>query len=199
MKLKWQYTTTRLAVILWVAWSLFNPAAAHSSCAAGASVPPFLAAGLDPNLLLMIDNSASMYDLAYVQPREEGYCYDGTYTASDNNLVESYTAVNEYAGYFDPATWYSYNIASGQFEDKTTAQALTVCVSASYAHANTLCIAINESVSPKTVDSFVARGNFLNWATGSKLGIQKNILTGGKYDTAAGRPGKLRIKQRPRR
>ena len=89
MKKGWK-STTRLGVILWVAWSLCNPTAIHSSCTTGAAVPPFLAAGLDPNLLLMIDNSASMYDLAYVQPREEGYCYDGTYTDADSNLVESY-------------------------------------------------------------------------------------------------------------
>jgi len=101
MKKGWKHTTTRLAVSLWAAWSLFNPAAAYSSCAIGAAVPPFLAAGLDPNLLLMIDNSASMYDLAYVQPREQGYCYDGTYTDAGNNLVESYSAANTYAGYFD--------------------------------------------------------------------------------------------------
>ncbi len=153
MKCGWKYTSTLLAVILLIAWSLNHPTAVHGSCTTGTAVPPFLAAGLDPNLLLMIDNSASMYDLAYVQAREEGYCYDGTYTNSDNNLVESYTAVNEYAGYFDPATWYSYNTVSGQFEAKTTAQALTICSSSNYAHISTLCIAINESVSPKTVEN----------------------------------------------
>ena len=38
----------------------------------------------------------------------------------------------------------------------------------------------------KTVTAFAATGNFLNWASASKLDIQKKILTGGKYDTANG-------------
>ena len=186
MKHGWKYTT-QLALILWVAYSLFNPVAIHSSCSTGAAVPPFLAAGLDPNLLLMIDNSASMYDLAYVQPRDEGYCYDGTYTDADSNLVESYSAAADYTGYFDANAWYAYNTSSAQFETKTTVQALAICVGSNYARSSTLCIAIDESVSPKTVNAFVAKGNFLNWATASKLDVQKKILTGGKYDSATGR------------
>jgi type IV pilus assembly protein PilY1 len=173
MKKGWKHTTTRLAVTLWAAWSLFNPAAVHGSCTTGAAVPPFLAAGLDPNLLLLIDNSASMYDLAYVQAREEGYCYDGTYTDAANNLVESYSAATTYAGYFDAVTWYSYDLASGQFETKTAAEAQTLCNSAGYTHSDAVCVAINEAVSPKTVTAFSAGGNFLNWATSSKLDVQK--------------------------
>lgn len=187
MKKGWKYTTTRLAVILWVAWYLCNPTAVYSSCATGAAVPPFLSAGLDPNLLLMIDNSASMYDLAYVQAREEGYCYDGTYTDDDSDLVESYSAANTYAGYFDGATWYSYDLATGQFETKTAAEAQTLCNSANYTLSDTVCTALNEAVSPKTVTAFSASGNFLNWATASKLDVQKKILTGGKYDAANSR------------
>jgi type IV pilus assembly protein PilY1 len=187
MKYVWKYKATLLAVILLVAWGLTRPAALHSSCTAGVAVPPFLAAGLDPNLLLMIDNSASMYDLAYVQPREEGYCYDGTYTDAGNNLVESYSASNAYAGYFEAATWYFYNLTSGQFESQTSAAAQAICDSANYTHSNAVCITINESVSPKTVNAFSASGNFLNWATASKLDVQKKILTGGKYDATAGR------------
>ncbi len=90
MKYSWKHTLTLVSTILWMAGSLINPAMADSSCGAGVAVPPFLAAGVDPNLLLMIDNSASMYDLAYVKPREEGYCYDGTYTDQANNNSSQY-------------------------------------------------------------------------------------------------------------
>ncbi len=187
MKKGWKYTTTRLALTLWAAWCLCNPAAVHSSCATGAAVPPFLAAGLDPNLLLMIDNSASMYDLAYVQAREEGYCYDGTYTDAANNLVESYSASNTYAGYFDAATYYAYNTSSEEFEAQTLGAVLSYCTGADYYRSSTLCITIDEAASPKTVTAFAASGNFLNWAGASKLDVQKKILTGGKYDAANSR------------
>ena len=64
MKYSCKHMVMLLSAILWVAGALINPATADSSCATGAAAPPFLAAGVDPNLLLMIDNSASMYDLA---------------------------------------------------------------------------------------------------------------------------------------
>ena len=186
MKKGWQETIIRLAVIVLVMWSFSSPAQVHASCATGSAVPPFLAAGLDHNLLLLIDNSASMYDLAYVRQREEGYCYDGLYTDSSGTPVESYSAAKEYAGYFDATAWYAYNLTSAQFETKTTAEAETICSSANYASSGTACIAIDESGSPKTVTAFAALGNFLNWAAASKLDIQKKILTGGKYDATAG-------------
>ncbi|MBW2172943.1 MAG: hypothetical protein JRF69_13445, partial [Deltaproteobacteria bacterium] len=67
------------------------------------AVPPFLTTSVPPNLLLLIDNSASMYDLAYVD--DQDYCYDDTY----NNATE-------YAGYCNPDTWYKYDLAEQQFE-----------------------------------------------------------------------------------
>ena len=123
---------------------LINPATANPatvvdpSCAVGAAVPPFLAAGVDPNLLLMIDNSASMYDLAYVKPREEGYCYDGTYTEG-GNPVESYDAATGYFGYFDAAGWYAYNFMTEKFEETTA------CSTADYINSGTVCIDIDEN------------------------------------------------------
>ena len=45
-----------------------------------------------------------------------------------------------------------------------------------------LCISINTGVSPDKVEQFVASGNFLNWVMASKFDVQKDILTGGKYD-----------------
>ncbi len=145
------------------------PTAAYSYCANGAAVPPFLAAGVDPNLLLTIDNSASMYDLAYVKPREEGYCYDGTYTDAASNLVESYDDTAGYTGYFDAAGWYAYDLAAGRFVARTAAEAGTICSSTNYTNSGIVCIDIDESVDPKIVTAFAATGNFLNWASASKL------------------------------
>ncbi|UCF92652.1 MAG: hypothetical protein JSW39_00405 [Desulfobacterales bacterium] len=187
MKYRWKHMSALLSLLLWVALHVINPTAVYSDCANGAAVPPFLAAGVDPNLLLMIDNSASMYDLAYVRPREQGYCYDGPYTDTANNLVESYDATSDYAGYFDAAIWYAYDGTADQFVAKTAAEAEAICNAADYTHSDAVCIAIDETVDPKQVTAFAASGNFLNWAAASKLDIQKKILTGGKYEAAAGR------------
>jgi len=44
--------------------------------------PPFITAGVKPNLLLMIDNSASMYDLAYTDNAKYTYCANDPATTS---------------------------------------------------------------------------------------------------------------------
>ena len=49
----------------------------------GVGGPPFLTEGLSPNVLLLIDNSASMYDLAYDDIDEPSYC-------NDNDYIEEY-------------------------------------------------------------------------------------------------------------
>jgi type IV pilus assembly protein PilY1 len=43
--------------------------------------PPFITAGVKPNLLLMIDNSASMYDPAYADPATYNFCANSPATS----------------------------------------------------------------------------------------------------------------------
>lgn len=137
------------------------------------ATPPFLASdSVDPNLLLLIDNSASMYDLAYVSATEE-YCYDASYNTSQT-----------YAGYFSSSTWYGYNLGTYKFEAKSDADATTLCNAASYKKSGHTCIKFDAG---GAVTAFTATGNFLNWATASKLDVEKKILTGGKFDSANSR------------
>lgn len=135
-------------------------------------IPPFITRGVDPNLLMIIDNSASMYDLAYIA--DAGLCYDDVYDG---------TAA--YAGYFVEGNWYAYE--SGQFAGRTEAQAADLCEAANYVKTvdgeKHICLKINAD---GTFGSLTAKGNFLNWAAASKLDIEKKILTGGKYDSTAG-------------
>jgi type IV pilus assembly protein PilY1 len=133
--------------------------------------PPFIASNADPNLLLIIDNSGSMYDLSYVDEgnaptREASYCYDQTYSNT-----------NTYAGYFEKDIVYTYNFTSKRFA------AGAFPASCSHRITGELCVNI-VSGSPSTVSQFSARGNYLNWLTSSKFDVQKQILTGGKYSTA---------------
>ncbi len=158
-----------IALSLVFACPLFAKAECSSSIGDYIAIPPFLSSGVEGNLLLMLDNSGSMYDLAYVDVQE--YCYDDTYNTA-----------GVYAGYFDPKTWYSYNfdLAAEQFESVTEAQltALWASVAGTKYSSSEVCITIDTS----EVTAFAAKGNFLNWATASKLDIQKKILTGGKYE-----------------
>jgi len=150
-------------------------------CESGVGEPPFLSYGVDPNVLLMIDNSGSMLDPAYIQTTllagaaTPPQCYDESYDL---------TGATTYAGYFEDDSWYSYDTGtmkfvkgaapgSCQFDGQDSAGNKYVCVTTLAATAST----------PKTVSAFAAKGRFLNWAAISKFDIQKELLTGGKYDS----------------
>ncbi|MHB1349582.1 MAG: PilC/PilY family type IV pilus protein [Desulfobulbaceae bacterium] len=151
---------------------LSSAQAAMSTCSEGIGEPPFLSFGVKSNLLIVLDNSGSMYDPAYVETA--GTCEDSAYDPA-----------TLYAGYFDATTWYTYNQANGQFEQTTDALATAACTAAvgtKYSKAGTTCITVNQAVDPSVVNSFAALGNFLNWAAASKFDTQKKILTGGKWD-----------------
>lgn len=320
--------------VLWTAvitcfLSFSAGAASASVCSEGTGVPPFLQGGADPNLLLMIDNSGSMLDLAYTDPAAQ--CFDDTFLVDADGNPDT---TLQYAGNFDRDTWYAWsfglyepwqsntdyggNNADGTAQDKRVyvngiiyevASACTssgenilddsgcewekiadfefwgngktyaagtilfrnnqlysnqaACTSSganletdsgcvwepvdstyrgghvdgeivSYKGAfyeaigtpdetpeedtdasdwllldegkfvavtvnditthcdaadgtaeynDNLCISIDTSTTPDSVTQFVARGNFLNWASASKFDVQKQILTGGKYDS----------------
>ena len=302
--------------------------ASASVCSEGTGVPPFLQGGADPNLLLMIDNSGSMLDMAYTDPNAQ--CFDDTFLVDAAGDTDT---TMQYAGNFERDTWYEWsfglyepwknntayggNNADGTAQDKrayvngiiyqvggsctssgenilddsgcewekisdfnfwgngvtyaartilfrnnqlyrneeacvssgTNLENDTVCewepVDSTYQgghsdgdivsykgtfyeavgtpdespeedsdgsdwlmldegkfvavtisdisthcdaadgaaeYNDNLCISIDTTTTPDTVTQFVAKGNFLNWASASKFDVQKQILTGGKYD-----------------
>ena len=121
-----------------------------------------------PNLLLYVDNSASMFDLLYTDADgvDDYYCYDDTYDDSVNT---------EYAGYFDQAAWYEFS--GGKFVTTTPPGACSE-------QTGYVCVDIDTSVVPHILNQFKATGKFLNWLSTSKFDVQKRILTGGKYSWA---------------
>jgi type IV pilus assembly protein PilY1 len=152
---------------------LFASAECSSSLADYSAIPPFLSSGVEGNLLLVLDNSGSMYDLAYID--DQDYCYD-----------DNYSTANVYAGYFDRDAWYYYDqtATKDQFEPRagdwsslSLSDEWTAAAGTGYYNDD-----IHIRVDSDNVTAFFAKGNFLNWATASKLDIQKKILTGGKYE-----------------
>ncbi|MFO7784097.1 MAG: hypothetical protein R6V25_05645, partial [Desulfatiglandales bacterium] len=167
---------------------LFGPAEASAGMCESNNpdeIPPFITRGVDPNLLMIIDNSGSMYDLAYVT--NAGYCFDGIYEDDQGQMVESYQNTNRYAGYFDPDGWYAYDFTSERFTQEapeTGCENATHCKGES--NAREVCLTIStetvDGEEESSVTSFAARGNYLNWAAASKMDIEKGILTGGKHE-----------------
>jgi type IV pilus assembly protein PilY1 len=140
--------------------------------------PPFIQQAIRPNLLLLIDNSSSMYDLAYADEgqtdasgtitREPYYCYDKTYKST-----------TDYVGYFDRTKYYNYDLTNQYFAIVGSLPESTSC---SYFLSDALCLNFNTAVVPNELSSLAAKGNFLNWLTASKFDVEKQVLTGGKYD-----------------
>ena len=85
-------------------------AADHVAFSRGVSEPPFLSYGIKSNLLLLLDNSGSMLDMAYAG--EEGQCFDDGYLETDPTL--------EYAGYFKHDSWYVWR--ESYYQDSTNAR-----------------------------------------------------------------------------
>ncbi|RJX28450.1 MAG: hypothetical protein C4531_11670 [Desulfurivibrio sp.] len=65
------------------------------TCGIGLGEPPFLSFGVRSNLLLMIDNSGSMLDMAYVA--NTGECVDNSYASG-----------TQYAGNYTADKWYKW-------------------------------------------------------------------------------------------
>lgn len=147
--------------------------------------PAFIRSAVPPNLLFLIDNSASMYDLSYADEgkknadatfaRQPYYCYDQTY---------SNAKAGGYDGYFDQAKKYQYNFDTERFAEVASipancsmaASATVVCKVVS----DTLHVNI-DTVNTAQVKYFYASGKYLNWLSASKFDIEKKVLTGGKY------------------
>jgi len=85
-------------------------------CGAGTGVPPFLSSGLDPNLLLVLDNSGSMLDSAYTDTTYSGPAKTNS-PANDGACVDNdFDPAKTYAGYFDPEKWYEWREGVQQWQ-----------------------------------------------------------------------------------
>jgi len=141
---------TRLGSILG-AFIILLPWPAISGMTEYCSVPPFLSNTVPPNILIVLDNSGSMNFQAYEAPYNPAQFTSG-----------------QYYGLFDATKYYQYtNTNTGRWEpvaDVTTTDPIP---------------ATGPQGTPSTTHP-IASGNFLNWATMSRLSVAKKLLTGGK-------------------
>ncbi|GFO63912.1 hypothetical protein GMPD_18310 [Geomonas paludis] len=172
--------------------------------------PAFVAGNVSPNLLLMIDNSASMYDLQYVDEGKK-HCSNSSTSCTSNAdcsnggtcsvfdrrpfycYDQTFNSTKDYYGYFNKDKFYYYykKQADGTGDEfrpvagSTLAQALTVVscgangTNINKTFPGQMCL---EYTTGKSLVAFVAKGNYLNWLTASKLDAEKQTLTGGKFD-----------------
>ena len=176
-----------------------RPATMNDYCV----TPPFIQTPILPNLLLLIDNSASMYDLAYADTgRKSCSNSTGTVCTSDTDCPsggacsnflrqpyycydQTFSSVKTYVGYFDSSKLYKYvgDFSAqnpGEFVEETAAFSCTAAgTDVAKSISSQLCVIYT---SANKANKFIASGNYLNWLTASKFDVQKEILTGGKFD-----------------
>lgn len=120
-------------------------------------VPPYVIQNIPPNVLILLDTSGSMLNMAY----PDGYqtpdnTVDDRPCTSDNVCMKYNWAArpvdHRYYGYFNPNKWYTYG--SGVF----TASASTT----------------------KTPGDSLWSGDFLNWLTMRRIDVMRKVLTGGR-------------------
>ena len=136
-------------------------------------VPPYVIQNVPPNVMLMVDNSGSMFNFAY---------FDGftTETTADDDMCTSSSSpctgftdpgawpAYKYYGYFNPDYWYRYT--SNRFIPNAPK------MGSGLAGEQTKGASANNEWD----------GNFLNWLTMRRADILRKVLTGGKTTSGEG-------------
>ncbi|MGZ8473809.1 MAG: pilus assembly protein [Candidatus Deferrimicrobiaceae bacterium] len=159
-------------IFLVVLAGLLAPSTLQAGMTDYCSVPPYVVQNIQPNVMVVVDVSGSMFNTAY---------YDGfhTVTTSDDNPCTSSSSrctgfTNpgaypdyKYYGYFNSDYWYTYSTSSNKFSQTApkTGSGLTG------ARARTTATEWD--------------GNFLNWLTMRRADILRKVLTGGDYSGGA--------------
>ena len=122
------------------------------------SLPLFMSTSLLPNIMLIVDNSGSMFNFAYATPTT--YDFD---TNSNSSPLQDFDPTKTYYGYFDSLSWYTYSGtgSAGKFSVSST----------------------KSSINPGSNPTSAWDGNFLNWLTTRRVDVIRKALTGGATDS----------------
>jgi type IV pilus assembly protein PilY1 len=156
-------------------WSMINVSPGILSAATNsdyAAMPPFMSTSIEPNVLIVLDNSGSMNDEAYATT------YDPTQFSS-----------GQYYGLFDATKYYQYTgtrwePVTGTTTTMCSITTATTCNTTSNCPSGETCVtrpipATGPSGAASTGNP-IASGNLLNWATMSRISVAKKLLIGGK-------------------
>jgi type IV pilus assembly protein PilY1 len=134
-------------------------------------IPPYVVQNVPSNIMIIVDNSGSMFNFAYsdgfetpLDNSDDNNCADSGSPCTGFTNPGAYPTY-KYYGYFNPDYWYKY--ASNRFypTDPKTGSGIT-------------------GARAKASDEW--DGNFLNWVTMRRVDIVRKVLTGGKTTSGEG-------------
>jgi type IV pilus assembly protein PilY1 len=140
----------------------FAPATANGEpvMADYAAFPPFMSATVEPNVLVILDNSTSMCEFAYKEVSGK--------ICSDAVAFTGYQAGVKYFGYFDADTCYTYDNVNHRFNP------------AGPTVDDPATPGVYERSAGFDADARRFSGNWLNWWTTRRFDVAKRVLTGGR-------------------
>lgn len=128
-------------------------------------VPPYVVQNIQPNVMLVVDTSGSMFNFAYTDG------FETTTTSDDHSCTSAdpctgYTNPGaypdyKYYGYFDPDSWYTYSSSGSKF-------------------------VVSRLKAAGAKNSSEWDGSFLNWVTMRRVDVLRKVLTGGKKGVGEG-------------
>ncbi|WP_370655908.1 pilus assembly protein, partial [Candidatus Deferrimicrobium sp.] len=134
-------------------------------------VPPYVVQNIQPNVMLVVDTSGSMFNFAYTDG------FQTTTTSDDHSCTSADPCTGftdpgvypdyKYYGYFDPDSWYTYSTSGSKF-------------------------VFSRLKSAGAKNSSEWDGSFLNWVTMRRIDVLRKVLTGGNKGVGEG-PGFDRI------
>ena len=130
-------------------------------------VPPYVVQNIQPNVMLVVDTSGSMFNFAYADGFQTTSTLDDLGCAPAGGPCTGFTNPGvypdyKYYGYFDPDSWYMYSTSGGKF-------------------------VVSRLKAAGAKNSTEWDGSFLNWVTMRRVDVLRKVLTGGKKEPAKDR------------
>lgn len=133
-------------------------------------IPPYVLQNVAPNVMIVVDNSGSMFNFAYSDGFNTTTTSDDNDCASSGDPCDGFTTPGtypnfKYYGYFNPDYWYAYS--SNRFYPTDPKQGSGLG-------------------GERAKNSSEWDGNFLNWLTMRRIDVIRKVLTGGKTTSGEG-------------
>ncbi|RJQ22240.1 MAG: hypothetical protein C4560_02660 [Nitrospiraceae bacterium] len=133
-------------------------------------VPPYVVQNVPPNIMIVLDNSGSMFNFAYSDGFETTVTTDDYGCANSGSPCTGFTnpgayPTYKYYGYFNPDYWYTYSSNRFVQSDPKTGSGLT---------------------GARSKNSNEWDGNYLNWLTMRRIDVTRKVMTGGKTTSGEG-------------
>jgi len=160
-------SSAKYTIIIVVLLSIIAaPATSRAGMTDYCIVPPYVVQNIQPNVMVVVDTSGSMFNIAY----SDGF--QTTTTSDDNPCTNSGSPCTgfltpgtypdyKYYGYFNPDYWYTYNSSGGKFEQSVPKTGSGLSGSRA-----------------KTSSEW--DGSFLNWVSMRRVDVLRKVMTGGK-------------------